>query len=214
MRSVAPAADAGPVNEPSTLPSALSRTTSRGGTPEPPARPTSTLPSPCRASALTEPPSVGLKFASSTPSALKRAIRLRAVPAMLEKSPPTIVRPSGSASSAFTAPSGRGWKAVLTEPPSLRLARLRAGMPPTVVKLPPMRIEPLSWSPVKLPPISTLPSGRAVAASTLPLTSGLKLRSSEPSELMRARLRRATSLVVPAGFSVVNAPPASTAPSD
>ena len=42
-------------------------------------------------------------------------------------------------------------------------------------------------------------TGRAAKADTAPFKSGLKLRSSEPSALMRARLCRATADAVPAG---------------
>jgi len=68
--SVAPAAEAGPVNVASTDPLTLRRTTVRAGVPEPVERPTRILPSPCSASALTEAPTSGEKVASSEASVL------------------------------------------------------------------------------------------------------------------------------------------------
>ena len=56
-----------------------------------------------------------------------------------------------------------------------------------LAKRPPTKIEPLSCRLEKLPPTSTVPSGRATTAMTLPFTSGLKFGSSAPLAARRAR---------------------------
>ena len=61
---------------------------------------------------------------------------------------------------------------------------------------------------VKPPPIRMfLPLPWTVMAKTLPLGPGLKVRSREPSALMRARLETAYPVVDPLGASRVNVPP-------
>ena len=70
--------------------------------------PSSTLPSGCTAMLKTLLLALGLKSMSSVPSALSRAMRLRATPSTVVKEPPISTLPSGCKATLRTVPFASG----------------------------------------------------------------------------------------------------------
>ena len=121
---------------------------------------------------------MGANDASSVPSVLTRAMKLRVSPPMLVKLPPTIIRPSGWNAIEVTRPAVFGSKSVSVEPFGLMRARL--------LRITAVAETPLLRSWLKLPPRMIRPSGWISRVKTVEFGPGTKSRSALPSALRRA----------------------------